>query len=68
MDVTKLNIKTVKIVYIAVAMLMAIGAIICAFYDQKYLGVALAIGASIVIVAGSFLVAFMFRHQKFRDL
>jgi CDP-diglyceride synthetase len=68
MDLSKLNLWYVKAAYVALAGLLAIGAIISAFYDMQYLVLVFIIAAALVIVAGSFLFAYLFRHQKVKDM
>ncbi len=68
MDLSKLNMWYVKAAYVALAGLLAIGAIISAYYDMQYLVLVFIIAAAFVIVAGSFLFAYLFRRQKVKDI
>ncbi len=68
MDLSKLNMWYVKAAYVALAGLLAIGAIVSAYYDLQYLVLVFIIAAAFVIVAGSFLFAYLFRRQKVKDI
>lgn len=68
MDLSKFNMWYVKAAYIALAGLLAIGAIISAYLDMQYLVLVFIVAAALVIVAGSFLFAYLFRHQKVKDI
>ncbi|CAJ35708.1 hypothetical protein [Methanocella arvoryzae] len=68
MDLTKLNIWYVKAVYVAIAALLMIGAIISALNDQQYLVLVFIVAASLVIVTGSLFFAYLFKQQKIREV
>jgi len=71
MKLTQLNIWYVKAIYLGLAGLLAVGAIISAIYDMQYLALLFVVTAALVIVIGSFIFARMFKQlkvKKVRDL
>ena len=68
MKLTKLNIWYVKAIYLGLAALLAIGAIISAFYKMQYLALVFVVTAALVIVIGSFIFARMFKQLKVKHV
>jgi uncharacterized membrane protein YoaK (UPF0700 family) len=68
MDLSKLNMWYVKAAYVALAGLFAVGAIISAYLDMQYLVLVFIVMAALVIVAGSFIFAYLYRNQKVKDI
>lgn len=68
MDIKKLDIKKIKIAYIALAALLALGAVLSALYDNEYVAVALIVAASLAILAGSLLIRYIYQFQSVIDL
>jgi uncharacterized membrane protein YoaK (UPF0700 family) len=68
MDISTLDRKKVKTVYIAIAALLAVGAIAAAYLHMQYVALALIVTASTVILIGGFLVYYLYQHEKIRDV
>jgi CDP-diglyceride synthetase len=71
MKITKTNIWYVKAIYIGLAGLLAIGAIISVIYHMQYMALVFIVAASIVILIGTFVFAHLFKQLKlknFRDM
>jgi hypothetical protein len=68
MDLTKLNLWYVKAIYVGIAALLMIGAIVAAIKDMQYLVLLFIVAASLVIVAGSLIFAYLFKQQKIKKV
>lgn len=69
MDVEKINWRKIKTVYVIIAGLLALGAIVSAFlHISQYVTFAFILAASAVILIGSFFVSYLYHHQKMEDV
>jgi general stress protein CsbA len=64
----KMDAKTLKTGYIALAFLVALCAIVSSYLKQYYLTLGLIVLASVIILAGAVLVSYMYRMEKAKKL
>jgi len=64
----KMDAKTLKISYIALAFLIALCAIAASYLRQYYVALGLIVLASIVILGGAILVSYMYKMEKAKEL
>jgi pilus assembly protein TadC len=69
MEIEKIDTRKLKAAYILLAGLLALGAVASAFLKMsQYVTFALIVAASAVILAGAFLVSYLYKMQKPRDI
>lgn len=56
--------KGIKLWYVALALLAALGAIVASYFREYYVALALIVLASVIILAGSLLVSRAYRSEK----
>jgi len=64
MDLSKLSIKTIKMVYLAISGVLVVCAIIAALLHQVNVGVVFLVLASIVYLIGAIIVSYVFKMQR----
>jgi general stress protein CsbA len=64
----KMDAKTVKIVYIALAFIIALCAIAASYLQQYYVALGLIVLASAVILGGAILVSYLYKMEKAEEL
>jgi hypothetical protein len=64
MDVTKLDLKTVKAAYILLAILVGLAGVVSHFLGHDYIALGFIVVAALVILLGSFLISMIYRVQQ----
>ena len=68
MDILSLDLKHIRIVYIAIAGLFTLCAIVSAYLHHIYLATAFIVLASVAIFGGAMLMSYLFRIKKAKDI
>lgn len=59
-----MDAKSLKTAYIALAFLVMLGAIVAAYFHQKYIALGLIVLASAIILGGAMLVSYVYKIEK----
>jgi uncharacterized membrane protein YfcA len=68
MDLTKLDMKTVKMGALLIAVLLGAAGIAAHYLGHDYISLGLIVLAALVIFIGSLLQRYLFTHQKIKDI
>ncbi len=68
MDLSKLEVKTVKIVSLVIAVLIGVAGIAAHYLGHDYVSLGLIVLAALVIFLGSLLQLYLHNHQKIVDI
>lgn len=60
--------KKVKIAYILLAASLMVCAVISAYFDQDYIALGFIVLASAVILAGAFLISYIYKFEKIKEI
>lgn len=68
MDIRSWDMKKVKVAYILISAALAVCAIVAAFLHHEYIALGFIVLASAVVLAGSYLVSYIYRMAKVKDV